>query len=81
MSKIKIDELRAAFPKYADVIYEDCCGSTYVYACHVYNGSEDLGGWDEEAVPDGSESQEQQDLAALVDYVRGCEDCCGCGGW
>ena len=77
----KIDKLRALFPKYANNIHEDCSGSVYVLACYVYNGREDLGGWDEEAVPDGSEDTEQQDLAALVDYVWECRDCCGCGGW
>lgn len=77
----KVDELRALFPKYVGIIHEDCSGSVYVLACQVYNGREDLGGWDESAVPDGSESEDEKDLAALVDYVLECEDCCGCGGW
>ena len=77
----KIEELKALFPRYAENIYEDYSGSVYVLACLVYNSREDLGGWDEEAVPDGSESAEQQDLAAMVDYVCECSDCCGCGGW
>lgn len=77
----KIDELKALFPTCAENIYEDCSGCVYVLACFVYNGREDLGGWDEEAVSDGSESTEQRNLAALVDYVEECRDCCGCGGW
>lgn len=77
----KIDELKALFPMYAENIHEDCSGGVYVYACLVYNGMEDFGGWDEEAIPDGTEDTDQQDLAALVDYVCECPDCCGCGGW
>lgn len=77
----KIDELRAAFPDYAELLYRDCSGSVYIDACHVYNGREDLGGYDEEAVPDGTESAEQENLAALVDYVNECHNCAACGGW
>lgn len=77
----KVDELKSLFPKYADCIHEDSCNNVYVLACRVYNGSEDFGGWEEEAVPDGSESTEQQELAEFVDYVLECNECCGCGGW
>lgn len=77
----KIDELRAAYPDYAEWLYSDCSGSVYIDACHVYNGREDRDGMDEEAVPDGTESVEQQDLAALVDYVNECRECAACGGW
>lgn len=76
----KIDELRAAYPDYAEWLYSDYDGNVYIDACEVYNGREDLGGYDE-AVPDGTESVEQKNLAALVDYVNECRDCAACGNW
>lgn len=76
----KIDELKAMFPDYAEWLYEDCSGDIRIDACNVYNSKEDRGNWDEECVPDGSESEEQQAIAALVNVCE-CVECCGCGGW
>lgn len=80
-TKKRLARLREQFPEYAQEIQVTCCGQIYVSACTVYNGREDMGGCDEEAVPDGTESTTQQELEEAVDFVEMCPECCGCGGW
>lgn len=80
-TKKRLARLREQFPEYAQEIQVTDCGQVYVSACTVYNGREDMGGWDGEAVPDGTESTTQQELEEAVDFVETCPECCGCGGW